>query len=99
MDTKKLEAELKQLFEIRKLYDCQFKCVLAISYLLENNLFSSENVKNIFDPNKKCHLGSVREFFQKELPEIGSCCLCSDCGEKIRAMNVVYTVTKVDMQK
>lgn len=95
----KLIAQLKQLYNVRNLYECQFKCVLAISYLLKKDIFNTDNVKNLFDCTKTCSNLSVREYFSGAIPEVSTFCLCSDFADKLKKMETNNTIVVVDPPK
>ncbi len=101
MDLRKEQIlkHISQLVEIKKLYDCQFKCLTAITYLIKKDMLSAEALEDIFDKTKSCQHLSVREFVNPVLPEIATYCLCNDFVDKIHKIEATYSITAFDMTK
>lgn len=96
------EAKLKriqQLTQVGNLYNCEMKCLKAITYIIENDLLESEKAQELFDCSRKCQVSTIREFICETLPELSNCCVCANLEDKIKEMNVVSSLTVVDCDK
>lgn len=91
MPTNKKLKKLKQLKDVGKLYDCKVKCLLAVSFLVDNNLLEPEHINSLFDNSKTCSNMSIREFMCEIIPGLNNCCVCGNLEDKIKDMAIQLT--------
>lgn len=91
LNRKKLK-KLKQLEKVRALYDCNVKCLVAVSFIVANNISDAEQIKSLFDCSKTCSNSSIREFICEVVPGINNCCVCADLENKIETLSVLVKI-------
>ena len=87
MNTKKLK-KLGQLTNTKNLYDCQIRCLSAVTFILKNNIEDPQQIQTLFEETKSCIHPSIRDFIHEILPSISNFCVPHDLPDRIKHLQI-----------